>query len=46
MWVYSSSTDSEHGIRIFKYAKGKTGDNAKDFLKGFDGYLHTDYPDI
>ncbi|MSU01616.1 IS66 family transposase [Tissierella sp. DSM 105185] len=42
MWVYSTSTDSKHGIRIFKYAKGRTGDNAKDFLKGFNGYLHTD----
>ena len=42
MWVYSSSTNAKHGIRIFKYAKGRTGDNAKDFLKGFNGYLHTD----
>ena len=42
MWVYSTSTNSERGIRIFKYATGRAGDNAKDFLKGFDGYLHTD----
>lgn len=42
MWVYSTSTNSERGIRIFKYATGRAGDNAKDFLNGFNGYLHTD----
>jgi transposase len=42
MWVYSTSESSERGIRIFKYATGRAGDNAKDFLKGFNGYLHTD----
>ena len=42
MWVYSTSVNSKRGIRIFKYASGRSGDNAKEFLKGFKGYLHTD----
>ncbi|MFZ7131281.1 MAG: IS66 family transposase [Eubacteriales bacterium] len=42
MWVYSTSANAKRGIRIFKYAPGRSGDNAKEFLKGFNGYLHTD----
>jgi transposase len=42
MWVYSTSANADKGIRIFKYAPGRSGDNAKQFLKGFKGYLHTD----
>lgn len=42
MWVYSTSENSERGIRIFKYAPGRAGENAKDFLQGFNGYLHTE----
>lgn len=42
MWVYSTSVNAKNGIRIFKYAPGRSGDNAKEFLKGFKGYLHTD----
>jgi len=42
MWVYSTSSNTKRGIRIFKYTPGRTGDYAKDFLEGFSGYLHTD----
>lgn len=42
MWVYSTSKSTKHGIRIFKYTPGRSGDNPKEFLKGFNGYLHTD----
>ena len=42
MWVYSTSVNTDKGVRIFKYAPGRSGDNAKEFLKGFKGYLHTD----
>ncbi len=42
MWIYSISVNAKHGIRIFKYAPGRAGDNGKEFLKGFKGYLHTD----
>ncbi len=42
MWVYSTSTNTDRGIRIFRYSPGRTGDYPRDFLKGFSGYLHTD----
>ncbi|MGF7060941.1 transposase [Brassicibacter mesophilus] len=42
MWVYSTSTHADHGIRIFKYAAGRAGENASKFLQGFSGFLHTD----
>jgi len=42
MWVFSTSENSKRGVRIFKYATGRSGENAKEFLKDFRGYLHTD----
>ena len=42
MWLYSTSANANRNVRIFKYSSGRSGDNAKDFLKGFNGYLHTD----
>ena len=42
MWVYSTSSNTKRGIRIFKYTPSRTGDYPKDFLKDFCGYLHTD----
>lgn len=42
MRAYSTSTNAKHGIRIFKYASCRSGDNAKEFLEGFKGYLHSD----
>ena len=31
-----------HNIRIFEYQPGRKGDYAQNFLKGYNGYLHTD----
>ncbi|MFA5575952.1 MAG: IS66 family transposase [Tissierellaceae bacterium] len=42
MWVYSTSSNTDKGIRIFKYTPSRSGDYPRDFLKGFKGYLHTD----
>ncbi|WP_424141321.1 IS66 family transposase [Sporosalibacterium faouarense] len=42
MWVYATSKGANNPIRIFQYETGRAGDNAREFLKGFDGYLHTD----
>lgn len=42
MWVYATSKKTERPIRIFKYETGRAGNHAKEFLKGFGGYLHTD----
>ncbi len=42
MWVYSSSQHAKHPIRIFEYQPGRSGKYPQTFLKGFQGYLHTD----
>jgi transposase len=42
MWVYSSGKHSKHPIRIFEYQPGRSGKYPQDFLKGFNGFLHTD----
>ncbi|WP_196611179.1 IS66 family transposase [Pectinatus brassicae] len=43
MWLYSSGKyDPLHNIRIFEYQPGRKGDYAQNFLKGYNGYLHTD----
>jgi transposase len=41
MWVYKTGGDKPSAI-IFKYEDTREGKNAKDFLKGFKGYLQTD----
>jgi len=42
MWVYTSSKNSTKPIRVFEYKEGRSGSNAVNFLKGYEGYLHTD----
>jgi len=42
MWVYRTSGDAEHAIVQYDYQPSRSGDCARDFLKGFSGYLHTD----
>ena len=42
MWVFTSGAKSDKPIRIFEYRTGRAGKNAEDFLKGYEGYLHTD----
>lgn len=43
MWLYASGKyKPKHNIRIFEYQPGRSGSYAKEFLKGFKGYLHTD----
>jgi transposase len=42
MWVYSTGQHSETPIRIFEYQPGRSGNYPQEFLKGFEGYLHTD----
>jgi len=45
MWVYSTGKHAQHPIRIFEYQPGRNGRYPQKFLKGFNGYLHTDaYP--
>ncbi len=42
MWVYSTGQYAKQPIRIFEYQPGRGGGYPKRFLKGFEGYLHTD----
>lgn len=42
MWVYGTYKDSKFPIRIFEYHPTRNGDHAKEFLKGFRGYLVSD----
>ena len=43
MWVYASGKHgTAHPIRLFEYQPGRSGKYPQEFLKGFQGYLHTD----
>lgn len=42
MWVYSTGQHCKHPIRIFEYQPGRSGKYPQEFLKGVNGYLHTD----
>ena len=42
MWVYSSIKDAKAPIRYFEYQPGRGGKHPEAFLKGYDGYIHTD----
>lgn len=42
MWVYGTYKDSKFPIRIFEYHPTRNGEHAKEFLKGFHGYLVSD----
>jgi transposase len=42
MWVYSSGEYCKYPIRVFEYQPGRSGKYPQEFLKGFNGFLHTD----
>ena len=42
MWVYLTGNDGLPGIVLYDYRPGRSGNYAKEFLKGFKGYLHCD----
>lgn len=42
MWLFRSGEDGEPPIIIYKYSPTRAGDNAKEFLEGFLGYLMCD----
>lgn len=41
MWMYRTG-NGHVPITLYDYQQSRSGDNAKRFLKGFKGYLHTD----
>lgn len=42
MWLYRSGEDGLPVIILYGYSPTRNGDNAAEFLKGFQGYLETD----
>ena len=42
MWAYRTSRYEDKPIVLYDYEEGRSGNYAKDFLKGFSGYLHCD----
>lgn len=42
MWLYRSGEDGLPVIILYGYSQTRNGDNAAEFLKGFQGYLETD----
>ena len=42
MWVFRNGEDGLPKIILFNYSPTRNGDNAAEFLKGFQGYLETD----
>lgn len=42
MWLFRSGEDDTPPIVLYKYASTRSGDVAKEFLKGFNGYLMAD----
>ena len=44
MWLYRTGR-TDIPIVLYEYTEGRSGDYAKAFLKGFSGYVHTDYSD-
>lgn len=41
MWLYRTGREDKP-IILYEYTHGRSGDYTKKFLKGFNGYLHTD----
>lgn len=42
MWLYRTGEYEDIPIIIYKYSQTRAGENAKDFLDGYDGYLMCD----
>ena len=42
MWLYRTSGDAEHPIVLYDYQTSRSGDHPAEFLRGFNGFLHTD----
>lgn len=41
-WLYRTSGFTEHPVVIYEYKETRNQEHPKAFLKGFEGYLHTD----
>ena len=42
MWLYRTGCDAKYPIVLYEYQPNRKHENAKQFLTGFSGYLHSD----
>ena len=42
MWLYRTSGDTDKPIVLYEYQPGRGAKHPKEFLTGYNGYLHTD----
>jgi transposase len=42
MWLYRTGSDAAHPIVLYDYQPDRKAKRPTEFLKGFEGYLHTD----
>lgn len=42
LWLYRTSGEADKPIVLCEYQPSRSGENARSFLSGFKGYLHTD----
>lgn len=42
MWLYRTSKDADNPIVLYEYQPDRRAKRPQEFLKGFNGYLHTD----
>ena len=42
MWLYRTSGDTKYPIVLYEYQPDRRAKRPAEFLKGFEGYLHTD----
>ena len=42
MWVYRTGNDNKAPVILYDYQPSRNGDCAADFLKDFNGYVHSD----
>ncbi len=42
MWLYRTGNDGKAPIVLYDYKSSRSGENPKNYLAGFEGYLHTD----
>ena len=42
MWLYRTSGDTDKPVVLYEYQPGRGAKHPKEFLEGFNGYLHTD----
>ena len=42
MWLYRTGADGDPPIVLYDYKPSRSGKNPADYLKGFQGFMHTD----